>query len=156
MRIQASLLFVLLGLLCGCARDHFTKGHGDVGRFIIQQTEVRVGLSLSTNGLPPVSDRWRYSADEQGVIIQMSADQYPAIESLLRQTFGEPKFLGDTTDGGKLGGYRLTPKGGVIQFGYDAKRTQVIIVRPLTQEEFGDGLMKAMQDDRFWKGLTNR
>jgi hypothetical protein len=156
MRIQALFLFVLIGLLCGCAHDHFTKGHGDVGQFIIQQADVRAGLSISTNGLPPISDRWRYSEDEQGVVIQMASDKYPAIESLLHQAFGEPKFLGDTTDGGKLGGYRLTPKGGAIQFGYDAKRTQVIIIRPLTQKEFGDGLMKAMQDDRFWKGLTNR
>jgi hypothetical protein len=156
MRIQASSIFVLIGLLCGCAQDHFTNGHDDVGQFIIQQADVRAGLSISTNGLPPISDRWRYSEDEQGVVIQTASDKYPAIESLLRQTFGEPKFLGDTTDGGKLGGYRLTPKGGAIQFGYNAERSQVIIIRPLTQKEFGDGLMKAMQDDRFWKGLTNR
>lgn len=156
MRIQASSIFVLMGLLCGCAKDDFKEGHGDVGQFIIQQANVRADLSISTNGLPPISDRWRYSADEQGVTIQMSPDKYPAIESLLRQTFGEPRFLGDTTDGGKLGGYRLTPKGGGIQFGYDAERTQVIIIRPLTKKEFSDGLMKAMQDDRFWKGLTNR
>jgi hypothetical protein len=156
MRIQASFLFVLIGMLSGCAHDHFTKGHGDVGQFIVQQADVRSGLTVSTNGLPPIPGRWRYSEDEQGVVIQMAPDQYPAIESLLRQAFGEPKFLGDTTDGGKLGGYRLTPKGGAIQFGYDAECTHVIIVRPLTQKEFGDGLMKAMQDNGFWKGLTNR
>ena len=156
MPIQASFVFVLIGLLCGCTQDHFTKGHGDVGQFIIQQADVRAGLSISTNGLPPISDRWHYSEDEQGVVIQTASDKYPAIESLLRQTFGEPKFLGDTTDGGKLGGYRLTSKGGAIQFGYNAKRTQVIIIRPLTQKEFGDSLMKAMQDDRFLKGLTNQ
>jgi hypothetical protein len=156
MRIQASFIFVLIGLLCGCAQDQFSKGHGDVGHFIIQQADVRGGLSISTNGLPPISDRWRYFEDKQGVVTQMASDKYPAVESLLRQTFGEPKFLGETTDGGKLGGYRLTPKGGAIQFGYDAKHTQVVIIRPLTQKEFGDGLMNAMQDDRFWKGLTNR
>ena len=156
MRIHASFIFVLIGLLCGCAHDHFTKGYGDVGQFIIRQADVRAGLSISTNGLAPISDRWRYSEDEQGVVIQMASDKYSAIESLLRQTFGEPKFLGDTTDGGKLGGYRLTPQGGAIQFGYNSERTQVIIIRPLSQKEFGDDLMKAMQDERFWKGLTNR
>jgi len=156
MRVQASFLFLLIGLLCGCAQDHFKKGHGDVGQFIIQQADVRGGLSISMNEFPPIPGRWRFSEDQQGVVIETAPDQYPAIESLLRQTFGQPKFLSDTTDGGKLGGYRLTPMGGAIQFGYDAKRTQVIIIRPLTQKEFGDGLMKAMQDDRFWKGLTNR
>lgn len=154
-RIQASLLFVLIICLGGCAPDHFSKGHGDVGQFILQQADVRGGLSISTNGLTPISDEWRYSTDDQGVVIQMAADKYPAIESLLRQTFGEPKFFGDTEDGGKLGGYRLTPKGGAIQFGYNAKRTQVIIIRPLTPKEFGDDLTKALQSPRFWKELTN-
>src|SRR5208282_2004642 len=85
MRIQASFLFILIGMLCGCAQDHFRKGHGDVGQFIVQQADVRSGLTVSTNGLPPISGRWRYSEDEQGVVIQMAPDQYPAIESLLRQ-----------------------------------------------------------------------
>lgn len=156
MKTPKPLIVVGLTLLCGCAQDHFTKGRGDVGRFIVQQADIRAGLSISTNGLPTVAGRWRYSEDEQGVVIQLAREQYPAIESLLRQTFGQPKFLSDTTDGGKLGGYRLTPKGGAIQFGYNAKRTQVIIIRPLSQKEFGDALLKAMHDERFWKGLTNR
>ncbi len=156
MRIQTSFIFVLIGLVCGCAHDHFRRGRGDVGQFIIQQANIRAGLSVSTNGLPPISDHWRYSEDEQGVVIQMASDKYPAIESFLRQAFGEPRFLGDTTDGGRLGGYRFTPKGGAIQFGYNSECAQVIIIRPLTLKEALDGLMKAMQDEHFWKGLTNR
>jgi hypothetical protein len=156
MHIKTMFVSVLIGVLCGCSQDRFKKGSGDVGQFIIQQANIRGGLCLSTNGLPPILGRWSYSEDEQGIIIQTAPNQYPAIESLLRQTFGEPRFLGDTTDGGKLGGYRLTTKGGAIQFGYNPERTQVIIIRPLSQKEFEDGLMKAMQDDKFWKNLTNR
>ncbi len=121
----------------------------------MQQAVVRCGLTTSTNKRPPVAGRWRYSEDEQGVVIQMPREQYPAIESLLRQAFGEPKFGPvDTKDGGKLGGYRLTSKGGGIQFGYDAERTQVIVIRPLTKQEFGESFQKAMQDERFWENLS--
>jgi hypothetical protein len=155
MRTLTPFLLALSALLCGCAHEHFTKGRGDVGQFIVQQAVVRCGLTTSTNKLPPVAGRWRYSEDEQGVVIQMPREQYPAIESLLRQAFGEPKFGPvDTKDGGKLGGYRLTSKGGGIQFGYDAERTQVIVIRPLTKQEFGESFQKAMQDERFWENLS--
>lgn len=157
MRTDKPWFLALIGLLLGgCAHEHFMKGRGDVGRFIVQQVVVRCALSVPTNDLPVISGRWRYSEDQEGVVIRMSREQYPAIESLLRQTFGAPRFGPvDTKDGsGKLGMYRLTPKGGVIQFGYDAQRTQVIVIRPLTQKEFGEGFQKAMQDDRFWKNWS--
>ena len=77
----------------------------------------------------------------------MSRDDYEAVEKLLRLAFGEPKFgLSETTDGGQLGGYRLTPPGGAIQFSYGAEGTQVIVLRQLTKQEFADGLLKAMKE----------
>jgi hypothetical protein len=77
----------------------------------------------------------------------MPRDDYPSVETLLRLAFGKPKFgPSETTDGGKLGGYRLTPKGGAIQFGYDAKETQVIVLRQLTQQEWADGFLRAMKE----------
>jgi len=155
MRTFIAFPLLLIGLFSGCAHEQFSRGRGDVGQFIVQQAAVRCGLTVSTNGLPPVGGRWKYSEDEHGVVIQMPRDQYPAVESLLRQTFGEPKFGPvDTKDGGKLGGYRLTPKGGGIQFGYDAGHTQVIVIRPLTKQEFGKSFQKAMQDERFWENLS--
>ncbi len=155
MRTPIPLLLVLIAALCGCAHEHFVKGRGDVGQFIVQEAFVRCGRLAPTNNLPVSPGGWRYSKDQHGVVVQMSREQYPAVESLLRQTFGEPRFGPvDTKEGGKLGAYRLTPKGGGIQFGYDAERTQVIVISPLTKQEFGDSFQKAMQDERFWKNLN--
>lgn len=155
MRILPTFVFTLSWLVCGCAHKHFTKGQGDVGQFIVHQAAVRCGFPTPTNSLPVITGKWLYSEDDEGVVIQMSREQYPAIESLLRQTFGTPQFGPvDTRDAGKLGSYRLTPKGGGIQFGHDAERTQVIVIRPLTKQEFGDSFQKAMQDERFWKNLA--
>lgn len=155
MRIFTPLSIALSWLVCGCAHKHFTKGHGDVSQFIVHQAAVRCGIPTPTNFLPVITGKWRYSEDDQGVVIQMAREQYPAIESLLRQTFGTPQFGPvDTRDGGKLASYRLTHKGGGIQFGYDAERTQVIVIRPLTKQEFGDSFKKAMQDERFWENLA--
>ncbi len=77
----------------------------------------------------------------------MPRERYEAVESLLRQAFGQPKFgPSDTLDGGKLGGYRLTPKGGGIHFGYDAECTQVTVIRPLSKQEFSDAFLRAMKE----------
>ena len=148
------ILIILVSLVAGCAQGRFTNGRGDVGQFIIQQASARCGLSVSTNSLPPIAGSWRYSEDNQGVIIRMPRKNYEAVEALLRQSFGEPKYGPvDTRDGGKLAGYRLTPKGGCIQFCCDTKRTQVIVIRPLSKEEFQDSMRGAMHDERFWENL---
>ena len=155
MRVHVTFFAVMIGLLSGCAHEHFATGRGDVGQFIVQQAVARSGLPTTTNGLPAINGHWRYSEDNEGVVIQMSREQYPAVESLLHQAFGKPGFGPvDTKDGGKLASYRLTQKGGGIQFGYDAERTQVIVIRPLTKQEFSKGLQKAMGDERFWKNLS--
>ena len=152
MRVITSVIIVSLALLCGCeSHDHdkmrFKAGSGDAGHFILQQAVARGGQLITTNGLPLITDAWRYSEDQYGVVIRMSRDDYKSVEGLLRQAFGEPKFGPSmTTDGGMLGGYRLAPEGGAIQFGYDADGTQVLILRRLTKQEFADGLVRAMKE----------
>src|SRR5438874_1921924 len=147
MRLLTSFVVFSLALLCGCAsRDkmRFKAGSGDARQFILLQAVARGGQLITTNGLPTINGAWRYSEDQYGVVIRMSRDNYDAVEKLLRQAFGEPNFgPSETTDGGKLGGYRLTPQGGAIQFGYDAEATQVIVLRKLTKQEFADGFMRA-------------
>lgn len=150
MRHLTFLIVLGLALLCGCAsRDkmRFKAGSGDAGQFILLQAVACGGQLLTTNDLPVITSAWRYSEDQYGVIIRMSRNDYPSVEKLLRLAFGEPKFgPSETTDGGKLGGYRLTPQGGAIQFGHDAKETQVIVLRQLTQQEWTGGLIRAMKE----------
>ena len=144
MRVSTPCFILLAGLLYGCSSDHFTAGDGDVGKFILQQAIARGG-SPATNSLPVISGRWRYSADKDGVVIRMSREQYPAVEAFLRQAFGAPKMEPtESSDGGKLGVYRLSSKGGAIQFGYDAKQTEIIVIRPMTTDEVFQGMVKAL------------
>ena len=125
----------------------FTAGTGDAGQFIVLQAVARGGQLLTTDGLPSITGAWRYSEDAFGVVIRMPRENYEAVENLLLHAFGKPKFgPTETTDGGKLGGYRLTEQGGAIQFGYDAEGTQIIIIRQLTQQEFADGLTRATKE----------
>ncbi len=150
MRVLASVITISIALFCGCAkRDgmHFKSGKGDAGQFILLQAVARGGQLRATNGFPAIAGDWRYSEDKYGVVIRMSRENYDVIEVLLRQAFGEPKFgPNETIHGGKLGGYRLTPEGGGIQFGFDAEGAQVIILRELTQQEFADGFTRAMKE----------
>jgi hypothetical protein len=146
MRIHTSFFFLLSALLCGCSSDGFKSGSGDVGQFILQQAISRGG-SPTTNALPPLAGSWRYSEDTNGVVIHMSRDQYPAVEAFLRQSFGTPKIEPtQTSDGGMLGVYRLSEKGGGIQFGYDAKQTQIIVIRPMSTKEISRGVVEATKE----------
>ncbi len=144
------LIVVSPVLLCGCAshqKMRFKAGSGDAGQFILLQAVARGGQLITTNGFPTISGAWRYSEDQYGVVVRMPRDDYEAVEKLLRLAFGEPKFgPSETTDGGKLGGYRLTPQGGAIQFSYGTEGTQVIVLRQLTKQEFADGFLRAMKE----------
>lgn len=121
----------------------FNKGKGDAGTFILLKAIDFGGKPFVTNGLPAIGNSWRYAEDQYGVVIRMSPRQYPVVESFLRQAFGSPGFgPSDTVDGGKLGGYRLTPKGGGIQFGYDSNCTQVIILKPLVPKQSAEAQEK--------------
>src|ERR1044071_912790 len=140
--MRRSLIPILLSLIfCGCAHDKFKRGDGEVGNFILKETATFVPAAkiVSTNNLPSVSREWHYSQDQYGVIIRMPKECYPSLEVFLRAAFGNPSIEPEGEE--KLGVYRLTPKGGAIQFLRDNKMTQAIIIRPLTQEEFGKALM---------------
>lgn len=123
MKIWASLF--TFALLCGCAHQHFVTGHGDVGQFILRKATHFGGTPTTTNGLPAISDHWRYSEDEHGIVIRLSQREYPSVESFLHQSFGLPAG----GNSGKNGYYRLTTKGGSIYFTDDDHMTTVIILR---------------------------
>ena len=147
---------VAAALLWGCASDRFRSGDGEVGQFILQKAVAAGATPVSTNALLRVSRGWRYFEDADGVVIHLAPADYPALESFLIKTFGPPKVgPQDTPSGGRYGTYRLTTKGGVLQFGRDSEDgTHVEIIRPLTRQEARDGAMRAIADPQVRDALT--
>ena len=86
-----SCFLVALALLCGCASDHFRSGHGDVGQFILQKAVAAGAVPISTNEVLRVTKSWRYFQDDNGAVVHMAPVDYPALESFLIHTFGQPK-----------------------------------------------------------------
>jgi hypothetical protein len=123
MKIFTSLF--VIGLLCGCTHRHFVAGHGDVGQFILQTAIQFGGTPVTTNNLPPISDQWSYLEDKGGVIINLTHQELPAVESFLHQSFGQPAG----GNAGKDGYYQLTTNGASIYFTDVNHATQVIILR---------------------------
>jgi hypothetical protein len=138
---------MVAALFVGCSSERFKTGRGDVGVFILQHA-IACGGNPSTNAIPRIDGKWRYSEDKDGVVIRMDREQYPTVEAFLRHAFGEPKIspTKQTVDGSKLGVYRLSDKGGAIQFVQDAKQTQIIVLRPMSTEEIFDGAVEAMKE----------
>jgi plasmid stabilization system protein ParE len=148
-RLAKLLLLIGIGLLAACAtsrRISFKTGAGDAGEFILRHAAERGAQPNLEPSMPRITNAWRYNEDEFGVEIRLQRDDYPALEELLRLALGEPRLGPNTTvDQGRLGVYRLTPHGGALQFGYDAERAFVIIVRPLSEAEFSEHLIRALQ-----------
>jgi hypothetical protein len=157
MRICRSLTFIGTVLLCvsACGADQFKPGSGDIGKFILQKAIAAGATLVSTNGVLRVSGGWGYFEDEKGSVIHMAPADYPALEFFLIETFGQPKVgPKDTPSGGKYGIYRLTAKGGVLQFGRDAEDgTHVEVIRPLTRQEASDAAARALAAPQVRKAL---
>jgi hypothetical protein len=157
MRIYKSLTFIGAVLLCvsACGADQFKPGSGDIGKFILQKAIAAGATPVSTNGVLRVCGGWGYFEDEKGAVIHMAPADYPALESFLIETFGQPKVgPKDTPSGGKYGIYRLTAKGGVLQFGRDAEDgTHLEVIRPLTRQEASDAAARALADPQVRKAL---
>lgn len=90
------------------------------------QTAVHFGgTPITTNGLPTISGQWSYSEDAGGFVIHLLPQDFPAIESFLHESFGDPAG----GNPGKNGYYRLTASGGSIYFTDAGRVTEVIILR---------------------------
>jgi hypothetical protein len=148
--VQSAVLIILTVLAAtsvGCAHRselQFTKGKGDAGQFIIQEAIARGGRAVTTNGLPALTGTWTYSKDPYGVMIRLPPEDCGTVEVLLMLAFGKPGFgpIGNQADA-RIGGYRLTPQGGALQFTCDANGTQVIVLRPMTESELWDNFYRA-------------
>jgi hypothetical protein len=136
---QVCFFVFAIMLFCSCATGHFTKGHDDVGQFILQQAMNYGGNPATTNGLPAITEHWHCSEDAGGVVIFMSRSDYPSVQSYDSSIFWSaavrPKRHARWWQAGE---YRLTSKGGGIQFSRDDKETEVIIIRPLGQRKSGE------------------
>ena len=150
-RGKISLSVLIAIFLCGCTHDESKRGHGEVGDFVLQQTFVLVPNAqfVLTNNLPKIGDQWRYSQDQYGVVIRLPKDHYPALTNFLGVALGKPRLAPDLTNEFQLGVYRLTAKGGAIQYERDKNFAQIIIIRPLTEKEFSEGLTHALQNKEF-------
>ena len=158
MRALATLA-ALTCLLCGCVHDQFDEGRGEVGDFILQQCLALAPATqfVTTSNLPAINAPWRYSKDKDGVVIRLSKESFPAVEIFLLQALGEPRIKPTVTPHGELGVYRLSPKGGALQFLGNAKYTQIIIIRPLTTEEAFTNMIQSIstiQTEKLQKELS--
>ena len=150
MRVLISFIVVGLTLLSGCATHdemRFKDGSGDAGQFIVQAAVARGAQPISTTDLPVIRSAWRFGEDQYGVVVRLPRADGAAVERLLQQAFGEPKYgPKDTPSGGRWGAYRLLPAGVSIQFTSDDQSTEVIVLRQLTKQEHADGVTRAMQE----------
>jgi len=90
MRIFTSLAVCGLAFLCGCSGEHYVRGRGDAGQFILQHALIYGGRPVTTNGLPTIGDDWQYVQDEFGVGVLLPASQYQPVQDFLRVAFGPP------------------------------------------------------------------
>jgi hypothetical protein len=132
MRHYALILVSALAMI-GCATEHYTTGHGDIGQFILQQAIRHGGVPTTTNGLPVVTSRWRYLEDEHGMQIHLPPHDYPSLEAFLDQAFaGKAQFgpSGSPESRTRIHEYRMAQKGGGIQLSEQDSDTLVLIIRP--------------------------
>ena len=150
LRILYSLLIGTMLTLSGCMHAkvvQFTQGTGDAGRFILGHAFARGADPIATNALPAITGPWTYSVDEYGVVIRLPREDYDPVENLLRLSFGKPKIgPTETTDGGKMGMYKMTPRGVILSFSGHSNYTEVIVLRQLRAEEIGTSVGRALKE----------
>jgi hypothetical protein len=146
--MKKSIYALVVVLACGCATEHYTKDQGDVGQFILQQAIIYGGKPTTTNNLPVVTSHWRYSKDTDGMQIHLPPNDYSSVEMFLNQAFAGTRQFGPkiSEDGSnRVHEYRMTSKGGGIQLAGSHTETSVIIVRPMSQQEWDTQVMPKAQ-----------
>ncbi len=147
-------LIVCAVILSGCIHGQFTKGRGDVSEFIVHQAMICGGQPITTNDLPVLAESWKYFEDDKGVVVSLKRQSCDKVKALLLHAFGNPTHPSkNAEDGTEWIAYRLTAKGGGIQIACIDDVTQVIITRPLSENEFSDSLKKILQDKEIQKEL---
>ena len=142
----------MLVFLSGCAHSNrataprLRTGSGDAGKFIVEQAVLRGAQPITTKSLTPVRGSWRSAEDNSGIIIRMAREDYSAVEALLLEAFGPPQFgPTDRADGSRVGAYRITARGGLLEFGRNADATLVIVLREKTDKEAAAEFLRRLQ-----------
>ena len=133
MRIHTFIFVLAVGLACGCTTEYFTKSHGDVGQFILQQTVRYGGSPTTTNGLPVITSQWRYLEDSHGMQIHLPPNAYSDIEAFLNQAFAGKRQFGPEGSADartRIHEYRMSDKGGGVQLTEQDSETLVLVLRP--------------------------
>jgi hypothetical protein len=121
---------------------YIVVGHGDVGQFILRTVIQFGGTLITTNGLPPISDQWSYADDSRVIVINLTHQELPAVDSFLHQSFGQTAWRHD----GQSAFYQLTTNGCSISFEDEDDATYVAISRPRSNESAATGSTEQSSD----------
>jgi len=135
-RILGALAVCGLAFLCGCSSDHYVRGHGDAGQFILQHAIAYGGHPVATNGLPAIGGDWRYVQDEFGVGVLLPHSGYEPVQDFLRAAFGPPS---------NSAGWAARDFGVALMVQKDASNTVVGIYPPMSGEKTGRALQKVTE-----------
>ena len=129
----------------GDGHFHFGIGRGEAGSFILQQAILATAHPAKTNGLPVLTNTWRYARDRYGVIVWLARSDYSQVESFLREAFNPPGWPKEQETGSTSTKYiQLSEKGGAISVNRNSNSTEVIVVRPISERELGKALRETV------------
>jgi hypothetical protein len=131
MRILASFFVIGWVLICGCASNHYARGSGDAGQFILQHAVAFGGHPVSTNGLPAIGEDWQFIQDEYGIGILLPASQFQAVQDFVRAAFGPPS---------NSAGWSVRDFGVAIMVQKIDDKTFVGIYPPMSDEKMATGI----------------
>ncbi len=156
-RITYTVLAAIVLCLPGCATSRFKSGQGDAGYFILLKAEKFGAVPTDTNAVSNLKGPWHFLEDQYGVVVRMPYSEYPALETFLKASFGAPQVgpkESKKVKGTTYGVYRLTPKGGGLQFSISKDTgAQVVIIGPMDTKAAGEAAVRVLQDEDSRKSL---
>jgi hypothetical protein len=126
-KIYVLLFTLILAVLWifNYARLYRTVGHGDVDQFILQKAERFGCTPITTNGLPQISNQWRYREFNDGVLVDFPNQSFPAALKFLRQAFGPENGSGNSN---RYYEFPLSTNGASIYLHQWNKNTELMIL----------------------------
>ncbi len=101
----------LILLITGCAHHQIQKG--DLADFLLSQLQVHGAVLPADIRSPDIIASWQFHQDEDGFIINVESDVYPAVNRFLRELFGKPNIWADENSEGYPQGVFFKQQAGV-------------------------------------------